>query len=123
MAEVLLNNLCGDQCKAFSADTNPTTVNPCTIQVMKEIGMDISGHETKNILDFKGASFDYVVTVCDDAKESRPFFPGGGRFIHKSFEDPSSFIGSPTAKLTKFRKIRDEIRTWIKHTFMEEMFT
>jgi arsenate reductase len=118
MAESLLNTIYKDKYKAYSAGIQPTKLNPYAVEVMKEIGIDLSKHYSKNIYEFKDAKFDYVVTVCDNAKEACPFFPGK-KVIHKSFEDPASFEGSIENILTKFRKTRDEIKNWIQEEFGE----
>jgi arsenate reductase (thioredoxin) len=117
IAEGLLNYLYGSKYEAFSAGTKPSTVNPYAIKSMAEIGIDISMHRSKSIEEFSSTTFDCVVTVCDNAKETCPFFPGGGKYIHKSFNDPSSFEGEDNNKLVVFRKVRDEIKDWIKRTF------
>ncbi|MCS7202360.1 MAG: arsenate reductase ArsC [Dictyoglomus sp.] len=119
MAEGLMNALYKDKFLAFSAGTDPKGVNPLAIEVMKEIGIDISHHRSKSIEEFRGESFDYVVTVCDSAKEKCPFFPGGKKYIHKGFMDPSSFEGSYEEKLEIFRKVRDEIKKWLEEYFIE----
>lgn len=119
MAEGILNNLYGDRYDAHSAGTKPTTVNPDVIKVMAEVGIDISHHRSKAIEEFRDISFDYVVTVCDRAKETCPFFPGAKEYIHKGFEDPSKVSGSPTAPAV-FRRLRDDITEWIKRTFGKE---
>jgi arsenate reductase (thioredoxin) len=116
MAEGLLNAMYPDTYKAFSAGIQKTTVNPFAIHIMKEIGIDLSKHYSKLITDFQGKEFDYVVTVCDHAKETCPFFPGK-HVVHKSFLDPSSFKGESVETLVVFRKVRDEIQTWIKKEF------
>ena len=85
---------------------------------MKEIGIDISTHRSKNIEEFRNVKFDYVVTVCDHAKETCPFFPGK-KILHKGFDDPSEFKGSEEEILSEVRRIRDEIRDWIEQTFVE----
>ncbi len=118
MAEAIVNYFLKDSYEAFSAGTKPTKVNPLAIEVMKEIGIDISNHRSKSVLEFKGEKFDYVVTVCDSAKENCPFFPGAKEYIHKSFEDPSSFEGSYEEKLNKFREVRDKIKEFILDKFM-----
>jgi arsenate reductase len=84
---------------------------------MAEIGIDISAHRSKSVDEFLDKTLDYVVTVCDHAKETCPFFPGGRKTIHKGFEDPSSAEGSEEEKLAVFRRVRDEIRTWVEETF------
>ena len=81
---------------------------------MKEIGIDLSGHRSKHVDEFAGQSFDYVLTVCDNAKESCPIFPGHGNRIHMAFEDPAALEGSEQDRLALFRLLRDEIRTYLK---------
>lgn len=120
MAEGMVNYFLKDSYEAFSAGTKPSIVNPLAIEVMKEIGIDISNHRSKSVLEFKGEKFDYVVTVCDSAKENCPFFPGAKEYIHESFEDPSSFEGSHEEKLNKFREVRDKIKEFILIKFKKE---
>jgi len=117
IAEGLLNSLYGDQFEAFSAGTHPSSVNPYAIKVMKEIGLDISKHYSKSIEEFRGIKFDYVITVCDNAKESCPFFPDGKKYLHKSFQDPSESRGSKEEMLSAFRQTRDTIKNWIDETY------
>lgn len=118
MAEGLLNAMYGSKYKAYSAGIQATKVNPYAVEVMKEIGIDLSKHYSKNIEDFRGEEFDFVVTVCDNAKESCPFFPGE-KVVHKSFEDPADFKGDIEKTLEVFKKVRDEIKNWIQITFGE----
>lgn len=120
MAEGILNSLYRDRYDAYSAGTQPTTVNPYAITVMAEIDVDISQHRAKNIEEFRDTTFDYVVTVCDKARETCPFFPGGKEFIHKGFEDPSRASGLPAVAPAVFRRLRDDITKWIKRTFGKE---
>lgn len=117
MAEGLLNHLYGDKYEAYSAGTQPTMVNPYAIRVMREIGIDISHQRSKNVQEFLGQDIDYVVTVCDHAHETCPFFPGGRIKMHQGFKDPSSSMGSEKEILKEFRRIRDEIRDWLIETF------
>ena len=117
MAEGLMNSLPDDQYEAFSAGTEPSQVNPYAIKSMSEIEIDISPNRSKNILEFKGVEFDYVITVCDNAKERCPVFPGGGKHIHKGFTDPSRAKGSDDQKLMAFKMVRDEIKAWIQKNF------
>ncbi len=117
MAEALLTSIAGDKYQVSSAGTEPGRVHPMAVQVMKEIGLDISQAESKSVHEFIETKFDYIVTVCDTAKESCPFFPGKGSRIHKSFADPAAFSGSPEEILNKFREIRDEIDSWLRVTF------
>ena len=116
MAEGLLNSLYRSSYPAFSAGTVATRVNPHAIKVMQEMGIDISRHRSKSIEEFRERSFDIVVTVCDSARESCPFFPGK-KVIHKSFPDPSSEKGSEQEILQKFREVRDDIKEWIEIEF------
>jgi len=116
MAEGLLNTIFGDSYDAYSAGVEPTIVSPYAIEVMKELGIDISDHRSKSIEEFRDKTFDYVVTVCDNAKESCPFFPGK-KVLHKSFEDPGAADGSIEEILDDFREIRDNIKSWIEETF------
>jgi arsenate reductase len=120
MAEGLLRSLYGDKYEVFSAGTEPGEVNPNSIEVMKEIGIDISNHYSKNVKDFINEDFDHVITVCGGDEESCPFFPGGKEQLHKDFEDPSSFSGSEEEVLSKFREIRDKLKTWITELFGEK---
>ena len=96
-----------------SAGINPKGINPLSISVMMEKGIDISKQESKNVNDFVNDNFDYVITVCDDAKERCPYFPGGENYIHWSFQDPDVFSGSKSDKIKKFREIRDKIENKI----------
>ena len=117
MAEGLLKDLFGNRYRAFSAGTNPSSVNPHAISVMSEAGIDISDHRAKSIEEFIDAHMDYIVTVCDQARESCPYFPGGTVKIHKGFADPAAVSGSDEEKLQAFRSIRDEIRQWLLEAF------
>jgi len=115
MAEGLLRALLGEGYQAFSAGVSPTIVDPDAIRVMDEIGIDISGQRSKGLEEVRETKFDTVVTVCDNARESCPLFPGAGSMIHKSFQDPASFQGEE--RLAAFRRIRDELRAWIEGQF------
>jgi arsenate reductase len=117
MAEGLLRSLYGERYEAFSAGTEPGGVNPHAAEVMHETGIDITNHYSKSTDAFQGKIFDYVVTVCDHAKENCPFFPGAKHYIHKSFPDPSAIKGSHEEQRAVFRKVRDEIKKWIINTF------
>jgi arsenate reductase len=116
MAEALLNTFQGDKYEARSAGITPTKINSYVIKAMAEIGIDISKSRSKSIEEFRGENFNYVVTVCDSAKEACPFFPGE-KIIHKAFEDPSQFKGSEEEIMDGVRRVREEIREWIKKTF------
>jgi len=121
MAEGLLNALYGDRYKAYSAGIEPTKVNPYAVEAMAEIGIDLSRQRSKSIEEFRDKNLDYVITVCDRAKEVCPFFPGE-KILHKSFEDPSEFEGTEEEILEKTRSIRDEIKYWLEITFGKESF-
>lgn len=118
MAEGMLNHFFGDRFEALSAGIEKTRVRPEAIRVLDEIGIDISHHSSKTATDFAGRTFDLVVTVCDSAKESCPFFPGAKEYIHKNFPDPSGAEGSEDERLKAFRLVRDEIREWIEKKFV-----
>lgn len=100
-----------------SAGTKPSHVRPEAIAVMKELGIDISGHRSKSVNEFEGQSFDYVVTVCDNARDNCPVFPVGTERIHWSFEDPAAVEGSEAERLAAFRRIRDQIHEHVKAFF------
>jgi arsenate reductase len=116
MAEAFLRAFYSGDFEAWSAGTEPTAVNPYTNQVMKEIGIDISKHRSKSVREFLRMDFDYVITVCDQARESCPFFPGR-TIIHKAFEDPARSGGTEEEILSTFRKVRDEIKYWVEKSF------
>lgn len=111
-----MNALLGDRYEASSAGTEQTRVKPQAIQALSEIGIDISHHRSKTIDEFRGTQFDVVVTVCDNAKETCPFFPGK-KVVHKSFNDPSNTEGGEEKKLEAFRRTRDEIKVWLLDIF------
>jgi len=114
MAEGLLRREAGDRFEVESAGTKPVQVRPEAIAVMKELGIDISGHRLKSVDEFAGQSFDYVLTVCDNAKESCPIFPGHATRLHRNFDDPALAQGSEEERLAVFRRVRDEIRDYLK---------
>jgi arsenate reductase (thioredoxin) len=114
MAEGLLRTLGGPRFAAFSAGTEATEVRPLAIRAMAEIGVDISGQTSKALAAFEGQEFDYVVTVCDDAREACPYFPGAKHQLHWSFEDPSAATGSEEDRLAVFRRVRDQIAERIR---------
>jgi arsenate reductase len=118
MAEAFLNKLCGDKYEAKSAGVTPTQINSHVAKVMTEIGIDLSTYRSKSLLEFEGKTFDYVVTVCDSAREVCPFFPGEIE-IHKGFPDPASVKGTEDEILREIRVIRDEIKDWVEYTFCQ----
>ena len=116
MAEGFLNTLLGDRYEGYSAGIEHTKLNPYAIKAMAEIGIDISRHRSKSIEEFRGKNFDYVVTVCDTAREACPFFPGEV-ILHKEFRDPSEFKGTEDEIMKEVREVRDEIKDWLLKTF------
>jgi arsenate reductase len=114
MAEGLLRHLVGDQMDVFSAGTKPSTVNPLAIRVMQERGLDISHYRSKHLDEFRSQPFDYVITVCDNAAESCPVFPGPAQRIHWGFPDPAAVQGSEQEKLQAFRQIRDALEAQLR---------
>ena len=117
MAEGLMNHYLGEKYTAYSAGTEPAGVNSFAEIAMNDIGIDISSHYSKNVDEFKDKFFEYVVTVCDSAKENCPVFLKGNNLIHKGFNDPTSFRGSDEEKLNYFKEIRDQINKWIQKSF------
>jgi len=110
MAEGIVNHDLGETLQAFSAGTEATSVNPKAVQVMSEIGIDLSGHRSKVLDEFAGEQFDYVITLCGDANEKCPLFFGGVQRVHLGFSDPSRMTGAEEEVMEGFRKVRDEIR-------------
>jgi arsenate reductase (thioredoxin) len=117
MAEGLLRHLAGDRLEVYSAGTEATFVRPQAIKVMSEIGIDISGQQSKTLEEYLGQPFDYVITVCDAANEACPVFPGAKRRLHWSLEDPAAAVGSEEERLGVFRAVRDNIGEHIKSSF------
>jgi arsenate reductase len=111
MAEGLLRQMAGEQFEVFSAGTKPVGLNPNAVKAMAEIGVDISSHRSKSVDEFADQQFDYVITVCDNAKEACPYFPGSGQRIHHGFEDPAT--ASKEQQLDTFRRVRDQISSWL----------
>jgi arsenate reductase (thioredoxin) len=120
MAEGVLRNLGEDRFEVHSAGTEATRVRPLAVRAMDEIGIDISGQESKTLERYLGEPFDYVITVCDEANEACPFFPGAKNRLHWSFRDPSRATGSDEERLEVFREVRDEIRERIEKELVNE---
>jgi len=114
MAEGFLRHMAGDRFDAHSAGTNPTTVNPMAVAVMREKGIDISQHRSKNAAEYLGQHFRYIVTVCDHANEHCPIFPGPSIRLHWSFPDPAAATGTEEERLPVFRSVRDAIEAKIR---------
>ena len=114
MAEGLLRHDAGDRFEVESAGTKPGQVRPEAIAAMREIGIDISSHRSKHVDEFQNQSFDYVLTVCDNAKETCPIYPGQTNRIHQNFEDPAAVQGSDEERLTAFRRVRNQISEYLR---------
>ena len=121
MAEALARSLAGDRVEAASAGTHPAGVNPMTIEVMQELGIDMRQHRSKHVEEFTGKEFDYVITVCDRAKERCPMLPGARTVRHWSFDDPAA--ASPDSRQEVFRRVRDEIAERVSRFLSEEVQT
>jgi arsenate reductase len=104
----------GDRFTVKSAGTQPSTVRPEAVVVMKQVGIDITSHRSKHVDEFARQNFDYVLTVCDNAKESCPVLCGEATRLHHSFDDPAAAEGSEEKRLAKFRRVRDELRSYLK---------
>lgn len=117
MAENLLKNTYGDYYEVFSAGSEPLEINPLTIEVLSELGIDISKNRSKSLNIFQGQDFDYVVSLCGDKDGACPVFIGGKTHLHQGFPDPREFKGDDTSILDAFRNLRDEIQIWVKKEF------
>jgi arsenate reductase len=118
MAEGLLRHDAGNAFEVESAGTKPGPVRPEAIAAMRELGIDISSHRSKHVDEFEGQRFDYVITVCDNAKESCPLFMGAAKRLHRSFDDPPPpSEGTEEERMAVFRRVRDELRTYL-HEFL-----
>lgn len=114
MAEGLLREIGGDRFEVESAGVNPSKVRPEAVEVMREAGIDLSSHRSKAADEFAGQDFDYIITVCDNARETCPVFPGHAERIHHSFEDPPPpGAADLDTTMTIFRRVRDEICEWV----------
>ncbi|MBP7231735.1 MAG: arsenate reductase ArsC [Syntrophaceae bacterium] len=120
MAEAFLRHLFGDRYLVASAGSDPQKVDPLVLQVLHEAGIDASRQKAKGLDIYQNEYFDAVVTVCDKARESCPYFPHTARHIHKSFTDPSLFCGKPEEIIDEYRRIRNEIRSWVEKVFRRE---
>jgi arsenate reductase len=114
MAEGLLRHDAGDRFEVESAGTRPSRVRPEAIAAMRELGIDISGHRSKSVDEFAAQPFDYVLTVCDTARAACPIYPGHAHRLHRSFDDPAAVEGNEDERLAAFRRVRDEIRGYLR---------
>jgi arsenate reductase len=114
MAEGLLRHDAGDLFEVSSAGTAPSSVRPEAIAAMRELGIDISGHRSKSVSEFAGQQFDIVLTVCDNARETCPIYLPAVRRLHHSFDDPAAVDGTEEERLAAFRRVRDELRVFLR---------
>lgn len=117
MAEGLLRNLGKGTVDVESAGTYPSLVRPEAIAVMADLGIDIRSHRSKHVQEFDGQRFDFVITVCDNAREACPVFPAAAKVLHHNFDDPAAISGSEEERLNAFRRVRDQIQDWLKNVF------
>jgi arsenate reductase len=115
MAEGLLRALAGERVEVFSAGSKPSRVNPFAIEAMRKRGIDISGQRSKHLSEYLSQPFDYVITVCDQAAETCPIFPGKAARIHWSFPDPAAAQGSDADILAAFERVRDDLEAKFAH--------
>ncbi|PJZ53104.1 arsenate reductase ArsC [Leptospira adleri] len=120
IAEGWLRHFLGDRASIFSAGITTHGVNPRAIQTMKEVGIDISNHSSNHINEYKDVDFDYILTVCDHARENCPYFPSRARRFHQNFPDPAKAIGTETEIMKEFRKVREMIRVYCQN-WIEEL--
>lgn len=119
MAEGLLKHITKNAYDIFSAGTKPSIVRPEAIKALAEIGIDISASRSKSVDEFANEEIDYVLTVCDNARENCPYFPAKTKVIHHSFEDPADVRGDEETRVEAFRRIRDEIREYFEKDFVK----
>jgi arsenate reductase len=125
MAEALLQDLAGDRFEVMSAGLEPGSLNPLAVAALAELGIDISGNQTKSAFDLSGAGepFDYVITVCDESQaEQCPFFPGPAKRFHWSLPDPSALTGTEAEKLQATIAIRDQIKARVEELIQVDQF-
>ncbi len=119
MAEGLFRHYHGEKYNVYSAGSDPLGVHPISVKIMAEIGIDISKHKSKSLKEFEGQEMDYVVTVCGNSQDTCPFFASGKKYFHKSFEDPSAFIGTEEEKIERFRAVRDDLKKWLEQFYID----
>ena len=120
MAEGLLKHIAKGDYEVFSAGTKPSTVRLEAIKVLREMGVDISANRSKSVEEFTDKEIDYVLTVCDNAKENCPYFPAKTKLIHHSFRDPAGVEGDESERLNAFRCVRDEILKFLENFVKNE---
>ncbi len=121
IAEGYLRYFAGDEAEVFSAGIETHGVNPRAIEIMKRDGIDISKHTSNNIDDYRGIDFDYVITVCDNAKENCPYFPTSAIKLHCDFPDPAKALGSDEEIMEQFRQVRELIRKYAQNFVNENL--
>ena len=121
MAEGLLKQICGDRFDVNSAGTRPIGVSPEAVEVLSEVGIDISKNESKSVDSFAGRQFEYVLTVCDNARENCPYFPAKTKMVHRGFEDPWFAEGGHDERLAAFRRVRDKIDAYLRDDFVKNV--
>ena len=119
MAEGLLKHIAKGEYEVFSAGTKPSIVRPEAIEALRETGIDISANRSKSIEDFANEKIDFVLTVCDNARENCPYFPAQTKVIHHSFADPAIIEGNEETRLQAFRNVRDEINKYLPYFILE----
>lgn len=121
MAEGLLKQICGDRFDIHSAGTRPIGVSPEAVVVLAELGIDIGSNTSKSVDSFAGREFDYVLTVCDNARENCPYFPARSRLVHHAFEDPWFANGGREERVAAFRRVRDKIDAYLRDDFVKNV--
>lgn len=121
MAEGLLKHICGNRFEIHSAGTRPIDVSPEAVEALAEIGIDISSNRSKSVDSFAGREFDYVLTVCDNARENCPYFPARTKLVHHAFEDPWLAPGGYEQRLAAFRRVRDRIDAYLREDFVKNV--
>ena len=121
MAEGLLEQICGDRFEIHSAGTRPIGVSPEAVEVLAEVGIDISKNRSKSVDSFANREFDYVLTVCDNARENCPYFPARTKLVHHAFEDPYFAQGGHEQRVAAYRRVRDQIETYLQADFVKNV--
>ena len=119
MAEGLLKHICNNTYNVSSAGTKASFVRPEAIEVLREIGIDISQNRSKSVDEFSGSEIDFVLTVCNNAREACPYFPAKTQLVHHSFDDPAAVEGIDEVRLAAYRRVRDEINEYLKNSFLK----
>lgn len=121
MAEGLLKHMCANEYDIYSAGTAPSIVRPEAIKALKELNLDISNNRSKSVNEFANKQIDFVLTVCNNAKQTCPIFPAKTKVFHKSFEDPAEVEGDEETRLKAFKKVRDEINMFFADIFLKDL--